>query len=139
MSHVDFMKCQCCVSLSPVEFRKCPMSLLHVSQCCCRKGSCRPVEFKNWPCRLVDFKSRAIQKDLSVNNRTDVHPNPTCPPPRAGPALPKARLHIPYHAQIFLDLPMSLSNRGGSIGALDGGSPMSHVEFKKWLCPLSLF
>ena len=26
-------------------------------------------------------------------------------------------------------------------GALDGeggGSPMSHVEFKKWLCPLSL-
>ena len=24
-------------------------------------------------------------------------------------------------------------------GALHGGSPMSHVEFKKWLCPLSLF
>ena len=29
-----------------------------------------------------------------------------------------------------------------NIGALDGGgggSPMSHVEFKKWLCQLSLF
>ena len=26
------------------------------------------------------------------------------------------------------------------IGALvDGGSPMSHVDFKKWPCPLSLF
>ena len=24
-------------------------------------------------------------------------------------------------------------------GALDGGSPMSHVEFKKFPCPLSLF
>ena len=27
----------------------------------------------------------------------------------------------------------------GNGGALDGGSPMSHVEFKKWLCQLSLF
>ena len=26
-----------------------------------------------------------------------------------------------------------------NIGALDGGSPMSFVEFKKWQCPLSLF
>ena len=26
-----------------------------------------------------------------------------------------------------------------SLGALDGGSPMSHVEFKKWICQLSLF
>ena len=24
-------------------------------------------------------------------------------------------------------------------GALDGGSPMSPVDFKKWQCPLSLF
>ena len=24
-------------------------------------------------------------------------------------------------------------------GALDGGSPMSHVEFMTWQCPLSLF
>ena len=24
-------------------------------------------------------------------------------------------------------------------GALGGGSPMSHVEYKKWQCPLSLF
>ena len=27
----------------------------------------------------------------------------------------------------------------GFIGALDGGSPMSPVDFKKWQCPLSLF
>ena len=26
-----------------------------------------------------------------------------------------------------------------TVGALDGGSPISHVEFKKWKCPLSLF
>ena len=25
------------------------------------------------------------------------------------------------------------------MGALDGGSPMSLVEFKKWQCPLSSF
>ena len=25
------------------------------------------------------------------------------------------------------------------LGALDGGSPMSPVDFKKWQCPLSLF
>ena len=26
-----------------------------------------------------------------------------------------------------------------NIGALDGGPPMSPVDFKKWQCPLSLF
>ena len=26
-----------------------------------------------------------------------------------------------------------------NIGALDGGSPISPVDFKKWQCPLSLF
>ena len=26
-----------------------------------------------------------------------------------------------------------------SYGALDGGSPVSPVDFKKWQCPLSLF
>ena len=29
--------------------------------------------------------------------------------------------------------------RGPHTGVLDRGSPMSHVEVKKWQCPLSLF
>ena len=28
--------------------------------------------------------------------------------------------------------------RPASTGPLTGGSPMSHVEFKKWSCPMSL-
>ena len=40
----------------------------------------------------------------------------------------------------FLHDSSRLSLRGRSVsrheGALDGGSPMSHVDFKKWQCPL---
>ena len=32
-----------------------------------------------------------------------------------------------------------ISEASDSIGALDGGSPLSPVDFKKWQCPLSLF
>ena len=43
----------------------------------------------------------------------------------------------PILAQLFL--PCSDAQSLSSYGALDGGSPMSYVEFKKWQCPLSLF
>ena len=40
--------------------------------------------------------------------------------------------HVPgCHVTVELD--------PGWVGALDGGSPMSHVDFKKWQCPLLLF
>ena len=32
------------------------MSLYYLSQCRCREGSCRHVDFKKWPCHPVDFR-----------------------------------------------------------------------------------
>ena len=53
MSHVDFKKCQCRMSLSPmphvtVIFSSCRMSLSPMSH----------VELKKWPCRPVDFRGQ---------------------------------------------------------------------------------
>ena len=68
MSHVDFKKCLCHMSLS-LNISPCPLSnLRNANVPCmspylsfepmslCRLGSCRPVKFKEWPCRPVEFR-----------------------------------------------------------------------------------
>ena len=49
--------CRLILPLYAVEFKKCqcPMSY-YLSQCRCHYGSCRPVEFKKWPCCPVDCR-----------------------------------------------------------------------------------
>ena len=40
---------------------------------------------------------------------------------------------------LHLNIKCQLIPMLATLGALDGGSPMSPVDFKKWQCPLSLF
>ena len=78
------------------------------------------VEFKKCPCCRVDFEGLGplsyIMKDDNLNNTI---------------SMGSAQIILQYINGYYL-CPSHISC--AFIGALDGGSPMSHVDFRNWPC-----